>query len=108
MQYMILDISAFREQTKSLNSNTMNDKNGGMSMIILSECSTLMDRDQRPMPLPHPIGLSDYTHTPLPCICNIQDSLSIHQWCPPSLVNQGAFQPTDNLQVHSASPLVRN
>jgi len=38
-----------------------------ISIIILSECRT-QGKDKRPIPLPHPIGLSDYTHTLLPDI----------------------------------------
>ena len=45
-------------------------------MIILSECSTLV-RDQRPIPLPPPVGLGDYTHTLLPSICRAIFPLSM-------------------------------
>jgi hypothetical protein len=36
-------------------------------MIILSECT--LGRDQRPILIPHPIELTDYTHTMLFGVC---------------------------------------
>jgi len=59
------------------------------SIIILSECSMLGRKVQRPIPLHRPIGfwwLYIYITNQ-----HMQEHFSICQWCPPSLVTRLLF-----------------
>jgi hypothetical protein len=54
-------------------------------------------------PLPHPVGLGDYTHTPLIGICGttFPSANGVHQ----TLWTGSNFQPADHVPVQHSGPL---
>jgi hypothetical protein len=71
-------------------------------LVILSECSKLGRQVQRPIPLPHPIGIGDDTNTLLTDICRavFPSAKNVHQALQPD-----NFQPPCHALVQSTNAL---